>query len=123
MTVRREDGSISSVAYQAGGDRAAPTERVEVFGGGRTAFIDEWDLVSTWRSERLTEHRTGKDRGNAAGFRAFIEAARGGGSWPIPWAEIRGTALASNLAVPPPREGVPPALRPHPPPDPPRCPR
>jgi polar amino acid transport system substrate-binding protein len=109
--VRHEDGSVSNVSYQAGGDRAAPTERVEVYGGGRTAFIDEWDLVSTWRSERLTEHRTGKDRGNAAGFRAFIEAARGGGSWPIPWAEIRGTALASILAVRSLREGIPLDLR------------
>lgn len=107
ITLRHENGSISNVSYQAGGDRAAPTERVEVFGGGRTAFIDEWDTVSMWRSERLTEKRTGKDRGNAAGFGAFIEACRAGGAWPIPWAELRGTALASILAVRSLREGAP----------------
>lgn len=107
ITLRHENGSISNVSYQAGGDRAAPTERVEVFGGGRTAFIDEWDTVSMWRSERLTEKHTGKDRGNAAGFGAFIEACRAGGAWPIPWAELRGTALASILAVRSLREGAP----------------
>lgn len=107
ITLRHEDGSISNVSYQAGGDRAAPTERVEVFGGGRTTIIDEWDAVSMWRSERLREEKTNKDRGNAAGFRAFIEAARGGGAWPIPWREIRGTALASLMAVRSLREGLP----------------
>ena len=34
ITLRHANGSISSVAYLAGGDKSFPKERVEVFGGG-----------------------------------------------------------------------------------------
>lgn len=40
ITIRHANGGVSNVWYQAGGDRAGPVERIEVFGGGRTAVID-----------------------------------------------------------------------------------
>ncbi len=35
ITVRHENGSVSSIAYLAGGDKACPKERIEVHGGGK----------------------------------------------------------------------------------------
>lgn len=107
ITLRHEDGSLSNVSYQAGGDRSAPVERFEVNGGGRTAHVDEFDAVSLWRGEKHTAERTGRDRGHEAGFRAFAEACRKGGAWPIPWRETYGTTWAALMAVRSLREGLP----------------
>ena len=38
ITMRHHDGALSSLFYQAGNDRGGPKERIEVFGGGRSAF-------------------------------------------------------------------------------------
>jgi predicted dehydrogenase len=105
ITLRHEDGSISNISYQAGGDRAAPVERFEVNGGGRTAHVDEFSEIKLWRSERLSTSKTDRDRGHAAGFKAFIDACRRGGSWPIPWRELYGSTWASLMAVRSLREG------------------
>ena len=35
ITLRHANGSVSNIAYLAGGDKAFPKERIEVFGGGR----------------------------------------------------------------------------------------
>ena len=37
ITIRHANGSLSSISYQAGGDTLSRPERIEVFGGGRTA--------------------------------------------------------------------------------------
>jgi predicted dehydrogenase len=112
ITVRHEDGSVSNVSYQAGGDRAAPTERIEVYGGGRTAVVEGWDRARLWRGEKLTEEKFGPDRGNAACFEAFVEAVRrGGGDWPVPWAEVYASASATLAAVESLRSGLPVDLR------------
>src|SRR5581483_8202713 len=83
ITLRHANGSISNVSYQAGGDRSAPVERVEVNGGGRTAYLDDWDALTLWRGEKSAARRTGGDRGNVASRHAFIEACRAG-AWPVP---------------------------------------
>ena len=41
ITIRHANGSISSIAYLAGGDRSMPKERIEVLGGGKMAVIDD----------------------------------------------------------------------------------
>ena len=45
VTLRHANGSVSSVAYLAGGDRGFPKERVEVIGGGRVGVIEDWREV------------------------------------------------------------------------------
>lgn len=107
ITLRHADGSISSVSYQAGGDQGFPSERIEVFGGGRTAVIDAWDEIFLWKGGRPARSRGGKDKGHRAEVEAFLEACRKGGSWPIPWEQIHGVAEATCLAVQSLRQGMP----------------
>jgi len=99
ITLRHEDGSISSISYQAGGDKAGPVERVEVFGGGRTAIVEEWDRVELWSGNRRTTARGGRDKGHAREIQAFLEACRGGGAWPISWRDLYGTSWASLMTM------------------------
>lgn len=107
ITVRHADGSLSSVSYQAGGDRGAPVERFEVMGGGRTAIVEDWAEVSLWRREKVTKVDGGKERGNAAGLRGFIEAVQRGGPWPIAWEELYASARLPILALQSLRTGLP----------------
>ncbi|MDQ3918872.1 MAG: alcohol dehydrogenase, partial [Acidobacteriota bacterium] len=107
ITLRHADGSVSNVSYQAGGDRAAPVERIMVDGGGRTGFIDAWDSVEMWGGNKVTRARGSKDKGHEAEFKRFVEVCRAGGAWPIPWEHIYGTTWASLAAVRSLREGLP----------------
>jgi predicted dehydrogenase len=106
ITLRHENGSISNVSYQAGGDKTAPVERFEIHGGGRTASCDNWDRIDLWRDEKHTSESGGKDKGHAREFSAFVNACRTG-AWPIPWADLYGTTWASLMAVQSLRDGMP----------------
>jgi predicted dehydrogenase len=85
ITLRHRNGSVSSISYQAGGDRAFPAERIEVFGGGRVAVVENWDAMELWKGGRATRASGKKDKGHRAEMEAFLAACRSGGPWPIPW--------------------------------------
>ena len=108
ITLRHADGSVSSVAYLAGGDRAFSKERVEVFGGGRVAVIDDFREVTTVIGG-APEGASGRGRTKATGRRstAFAEAVVGEAPEPIPWQQLRAVSLAAILAVRSLREGQP----------------
>lgn len=107
ITLRHANGSVSSIAYLAGGDATQPKERVEVLGGGRMAVIDDWMETLTSSMGTASRERTRvQDKGHAAEIDAFAAAALRGGPAPIPWEEVRAVSLASILAVRSLREGV-----------------
>lgn len=107
ITLRYEDGSLACVSYQARGDRAFAPERLEVFGGGKVGVVDNWGPVEIWSGGRCARSSGGKDKGHRAEFKAFLQAVREGGAWPIPWGELYGVTWASLMAVRSLREGVP----------------
>lgn len=108
ITLRHANGSISSIAYLAGGDKAYPKERVEVFGGGRVAVIDDFRAVTTVAGGRThTKKYASQDKGHEAELGSFVLALRDGTPAPIAWTDIRAVTLASILAVRSLREGIP----------------
>lgn len=107
ITLRHANGAVSHVSYQAGGDKGGPRERIELFGGGRTALLDDWGDAQLWKAGRQQKSSGGHDKGHAAELRAFFEALRTGGAWPIPWSDLEGVAWASIAAVRSLREGAP----------------
>lgn len=107
ITMRHENGGLSNISYQAGGDRAGPAERIEVFGGGRTAVVEEWDQVQLWKGGDVTRASGGKDKGHAEELKRFLDACRSGGSWPIPWGDLHSVTWASFAAVQCLRDGAP----------------
>jgi predicted dehydrogenase/threonine dehydrogenase-like Zn-dependent dehydrogenase len=108
ITMRHANGSVSSVAYLAGGDKSFPKERVEVLGGGRLAVIDDFqEVVTSVDGRRKTIRGWRQDKGHAAEVAAFTKALTEGGPAPISWEELRGVSLAAILAVRSLREGAP----------------
>lgn len=108
VTLRHANGSISSIGYLAGGDRAYGKERVEVLGGGRLAVIEDFREVTTAMNGKVkTEKKWQQDKGHRAEIEAFAEAVAKGGPSPISWEELRAVSLAAILAVRSLREGIP----------------
>ena len=106
ITLRHANGSISNVAYISSGDKAFPKERVEVFGGGRVAVIDDFRSVTTCTDGReKTTDGWKQDKGHAAEIEAFAKALATGGVAPISWDDLRAVSLAAILAVQSLREG------------------
>jgi predicted dehydrogenase/threonine dehydrogenase-like Zn-dependent dehydrogenase len=107
ITLRHADGSISNIAYLAGGDKAFPKERVEMFGGGAVGVIDDFREVVLCRNGKTQRQKyRGQDKGHSAEIEAFAQAVTNGGDWPISWEDLRAVSIASILAVRSIREGV-----------------
>ena len=108
ITLRHRNGSISNIAYLAGGDKSFPKERIEVIGGGKVAVIDDFrtvTLVSGGRTE--TRNLGGQDKGHGTEINMFGRAVADGGAAPIPWQDLHAVSLASIRAVKSLREGIP----------------
>ena len=98
ISLRLSDGSVANVGYLAGGDRALPAERIEIFGGDRSAILTGWDELELWQGGACARERGGRDRGHAAEVRAFLDVISRGGPWPIPWDHLLATSEATLLA-------------------------
>jgi len=108
ITLRHANGSVSNIAYLAGGDKAFPKERIEIIGGGRIAVIDDFRSVTTCANGKTRRRKfRRRDKGHAAEIKAFADAISESRDWPIPWSELRAVTLASILAVRSLREGLP----------------
>lgn len=107
ITMTHENGSVSSISYQAGGASAGPRERIEVFGGGRSAFMDDFDRIELWKGTGGERRSGGREKGHAAELEAFFRACREGGAWPIPWPQIESSTWAAIAAVESLRVGMP----------------
>jgi predicted dehydrogenase len=110
ITLRHADGSVSNIAYLAGGDKSCPKERIEVFGGGITAILDDFRQLTVYKNGKRSMRKGRQDKGHAAEIDAFAEAVSRAAAPPIPWRELRTTTLASLLAVESLRTGEPQAI-------------
>lgn len=98
LTLVHANGGISSVSYQAGGDRAGPRERIEVFGGGRSGFLSDWSRLELWQEGQVVRTKSSAEKGHSSELERFVSACSGG-AWPIPWEDLYGVTWASLAAV------------------------
>ncbi|MBL8878182.1 MAG: bi-domain-containing oxidoreductase [Phycisphaerales bacterium] len=90
------DGSVGVLIYVGNGDAAFDKERIEVFGQGRAAVIDNWKHAEIWtggKRRRIAPDSSAKGHHNE--IAAFIDAARGGADSPLPWDEAVNTTLTT----------------------------
>ncbi len=95
------DGSVGTVSYLACGDRSLPKERIEAFGGGRVAVLDDFRRLETYQSGRRQVQRSWlrQDKGHQAEWEAFAAAIRAGGPPPIPYDQLMAASLSALAAV------------------------
>jgi predicted dehydrogenase/threonine dehydrogenase-like Zn-dependent dehydrogenase len=101
ITVTFADGSVGSIAYLSNGDRAFPKERVEVFGGGRVAVLDDFRSLETYYQgkNQTWRSRLKQEKGHRAEWEVFSEAIKNGGPSPIPYEQLFSVSMATFAAV------------------------
>ncbi len=82
-----ENGSLATIHYLANGSKDFPKERIEIFAGGRVLQCDNFRVSREFGGRRKFRTR-GQDKGHAAELKAFVNAIRSGGAWPIPVDEL-----------------------------------
>jgi predicted dehydrogenase len=90
VIVEFADRSIGTVTYAANGDKSFPKERVEVFGGGAIAVLDNFRRLVLTRDGRrkVVKSLLKQDKGHRGEWEAFVDHLRKGAAVPIPLREI-----------------------------------
>jgi predicted dehydrogenase/threonine dehydrogenase-like Zn-dependent dehydrogenase len=94
-SLRFGDGSQGTISYLANGDKSYSKERIEVFGGGSVAVLEDFrklELVDQGHKQVFRSLR--QDKGHRGEWEAFANAIRTSGESPLPFAEIVNTMLA-----------------------------
>ena len=97
VSLRFANGSEGTVTYLANGDRSYSKERLEVFGGGSTAILEDFrrlQLVRNGRKETF-HSRWRQDKGHAAEWAAFVDALTRGDDAVIRFDELVCSTLAT----------------------------
>ena len=97
ISVRFANGSEGTISYLANGDRSFSKERIEVFGGGSAAVMEDFrylDLVRNGRKETVRS-RWSQDKGHRAEWSAFAQSVLQSAQAPITLEDIVCTALAT----------------------------
>jgi polar amino acid transport system substrate-binding protein len=89
ITVSFDGGSVGTLNYNTIGDGAAPKERLEVFGSGTAARLDDFRrLYITKNGATSTTRHWNQDKGQEAQVNETIEGFRTRGRGPVPYEEL-----------------------------------
>jgi predicted dehydrogenase len=96
-----ENGAIASIGYYCGGDRSFSKERLEVFGGGAVAVVDDFRrgwLISGGRHRRLGGWWARQRKGHREELQAFIDAVTMDRPSPVSFDEVV-TSTRATFAI------------------------
>jgi predicted dehydrogenase/threonine dehydrogenase-like Zn-dependent dehydrogenase len=97
VSLRFHNGSEGTISYLANGDRAFSKERIEVFGGGSTAALEDFrrlELVRGGRKETI-HSRWRQDKGHRGEWDAFVQSVLHQNEAPIRFEELVCPTLAT----------------------------
>ena len=97
VSLRFANGSQGTIGYLANGDKSFSKERVEVFGGGAVAILEDFRRLELVRhgKKRTMRARWLQDKGHRGECEALANAIREGQAVPIPFDQIVGATLAT----------------------------
>lgn len=97
ISLRCANGSQGTVSYLANGDRSFSKERIEVFGGGSAAVLEDFRHMELVRGGRkqIVRSRWRQDKGHRSEWEAFEQAVQRGSGSPIPFEQIVCSTLAT----------------------------
>jgi predicted dehydrogenase len=76
-TLRFANGAVGTLVYSGGGDARLPKERVEAFGGGLAAVLDDFRRLELYRSGTRHVIKQRHDKGHKEEVARFLAAVRG----------------------------------------------
>ncbi len=92
-SLRFLNGSLGTITYVANGDKSFSKERIEVFGGGAVAVLEDFRRLELVRGGKKHVFRSlwRQDKGHRGEWNAFLAAITNGSESPIPFSEIVAT--------------------------------
>jgi len=96
-SLRFADGSQGTISYLASGDTSYSKERLEVFGGGSVAVLQDFRRLELIRGgkKRLFRSLLRQDKGHRREWEVFVKSIQSGAESPIPLGEIVSTMLTT----------------------------
>jgi predicted dehydrogenase len=96
-SLRFSNGSQGTISYLANGDRSFSKERIEVFGGGASAVLEDFRCLELVRNGRrqTVRSRWRQNKGHREEWAAFVQAVQGPHEPPIAFEDIVGSTLAT----------------------------
>ncbi|NTW50904.1 MAG: Gfo/Idh/MocA family oxidoreductase, partial [Chlorobiales bacterium] len=91
ITIRFDNGSVGVIHYLCNGDKLYPKERIEVFGGGRIAIMENFKTVTMSEQGKQRTREFGGGKGHKEEIAAFIESTQTG----VPAIDFRSQVLTT----------------------------
>lgn len=100
VSVQFEDGSVGNLLYLTQGGAKVPKEYLELFGGGRTAQLNNFESLALFDQDNQKILKAGRvDKGQKSELEALIQAVKTGGPMPIPIESLFDTTLTTLAAM------------------------
>ncbi len=95
--LRFPNGTLGTITYMSNGDKSVSKERLEVFGGGSVAVLEDFRRMELIRNGRkqISRARLEQDKGHKAEMRAFVDTVQGKIPPPISFEQIVASTLAT----------------------------
>ncbi len=88
INLKFKDGSIGAITYVSSGDKSFPKERLEIFGDGAVAVIDDFRSATLIKNGKTRKIRgVPNDKGHKGEINQFVGALRNGNDSPIPFSD------------------------------------
>jgi polar amino acid transport system substrate-binding protein len=89
LVISFDGGSVGTLNYNTVGNKTAPKERLEVFGGGLVAVLDDFRSLELIRENKQSRTKAAnQDKGQAREVAETVEGFRKTGMAPIPFDEM-----------------------------------
>ncbi len=98
-TVEYDNGSVASLLYLTQGSPKVPKEFLEVFGGGMTLQMVNFESLHIFSGLKKKTVKGGMDKGQKNQLKAFVQAVEAGGSMPISADCLFDTTLVTLAAL------------------------
>lgn len=98
ITLRMSNDSVGVIHYMANGDVSVPKEYMEIFGGQRTAILDNYRRLTLHSGNKRRSHRLlNQSKGHSEEAASFISCLRNGSPMPINFESLVATTQTTFL--------------------------
>ncbi|MEJ7912532.1 MAG: bi-domain-containing oxidoreductase [Chitinophagaceae bacterium] len=106
VVIKFDNGSVGNLVYVANGDKSLPKERIEVFGAGKAAVINDFQDGS-FHGANKTRSLKSAGKGHQQEVSAFLTSLKEGKASPISFRSVCLTTLATFKIIDSLHTGIP----------------
>jgi predicted dehydrogenase/threonine dehydrogenase-like Zn-dependent dehydrogenase len=107
IVIQYENGSVGNILYLTQGGSKSPKEYLEVFGGGLTAQMHNFESVTYYEGDHSSKSRWRVNKGQKEEMDAYVECVKSAKPMPISLTELIDTTLATLAVVESLKTGAP----------------